>query len=156
MSVARGAVTRAYALALWAFPAAHRAEYRAEMIDSFDRSLAAQARDHGRRRALGFAVAACFNVVSEGLGERRRNRRRGRTRARGNAFAGFGRDLMYAVRALAKARTFSIVCVVSLGLGLGVVFSISMFLRLLTATPPGINADVLVELVVTPLGPLRD
>ncbi len=155
MSVVRGAVTRAYALALWAFPAAHRAEYRAEMIDSFDRSLAAQARDHGRRRALGFAVAACCNVVSEGLGERRRHRHRGRTRARGNVFADVGRDLTYAVRALANARTFSIVCVVSLGLGLGVVFSISMFLRLLTATPPGINADGLVELVVTPLGPLR-
>ena len=155
MSVARRAVARAYALALWAFPPAHRAEYQAEMIDSFDRGLAAHARDHGRRRALGFAVAACLNVVSAGLGERRRHRRTGQTRARRHVFAGFGRDLTYAARALAKARTFSIVCVVSLGLGLGVVFSISMFLRLLFATPPGINADDLVEVVVTPLGPLR-
>ena len=155
MSVVRSAGMRVYSLALWAFPAAHRAEYQAEMIESFDRGLAAQARDHGRRGALRFAVAACLNVVSEGLGERRRHRRVGKTAARGNVFSGFGRDLTYAVRALAKARTFSIVCVVSLGLGLGVVFSISMFLRLLFATPPGISADDLVEVVVTPLGPLR-
>lgn len=155
MSVARRAVRRVYALALWAFPRAHRAEYRAEMVDSFDRTLAAQARDHGRRRALGFAVAACLDVVSAGLGERRRHRRSGRRRARGHVFAGFSRDLTHAARALAKSRTFSIVCVVSLGLGLGVVFSISMFLRLLLATPPGVDADGLVEVVVTPLGPLR-
>jgi len=155
MSVVRRAVTRAYALALRAFPPAHRAEYQAEMIESFDRRLAALARDHGRRRALGFAVAACLNVVSAGHGERRRHRRTGRKRARAHVFAGFGRDLTYAARALAKARTFSIVCVVSLGLGLGVVFSISQFLRLLTATPPGVNADGLVEVVVKPLGPLR-
>jgi len=155
MSVLRRGVTRAYALALWAFPRAHRAEYQAEMIESFDRELATLANDHGRRRALGFAVAACLNVVGAGLGERRRHRRTGQARARGNFFAGFGGDLTYAVRALAKARTFSIVCVVSLGLGLGVVFSISMFLRQLLATPPGVDADGLVEVVVNPLGPHR-
>ena len=66
MSVVRRAVTRVYALALWAFPPAHRAEYQAEMIETFDRGLAAHARDHGRRRALGFAVAAivAFSIPS--------------------------------------------------------------------------------------------
>ena len=155
MSVARRVAARFYAVVLRAFPAAHRAEYQAEMIDSFDRGLAAQARDGGRWRALVFAVAACVNVVGEGLAERRRHRRAGRKRARGHAFSGFGRDLIYAARALAKARTFSIVCAVSLGLGLGVVFSISMFLRLMTATPVGVDPEGLVEVVVSPLGPLR-
>ena len=155
MSVVRHAFTRAYALALGAFPPAHRAEYKAEMIDSFDRRLAALARDQGRWRALKFAVAACLNVVSAGLGDRRRRRRAGQTPGRRRVLTGFGGDLKYAVRALARARTFSIVCVVSLGVGLGVVFSISMFLRLLTATPAGVDAEGLVEVVVAPRGPLR-
>ena len=155
MSVVRRAVASAYAVGLRAFPASHRAVYRDEMIESFERGLAEQAREHGRWRALRFAVAACLNVVGEGLGERRRHRRIGKTPARGHLFAGFGRDLRYAGRALAKARTFSVVCVVSLGVGLGVVFSISLFMGMLTVIPPGVAADELVELVVAPLGPLR-
>ena len=157
MSAVRRAVTRAYSLALWAFPRAHRSEYEAEMVESFDRGLVALVGKHGRWAALRFAVVACPNVVSSGLGERRRRRLRRREQkpVRGAVFASVGRDLRYAARALTKAQTFSIVCVVSLGLGLGVVFSISMFLRLLTATPPGINTEGLVEVVVTPLGPLR-
>ena len=51
MSRLHRAIARAYALALWAFPSAHRVEYRAEMIENFDRSLAASARDHGGWRA---------------------------------------------------------------------------------------------------------
>ncbi len=155
MSVVRRAITSGYAVALRAFPPAHRAEYQAEMIESFDRTLAVHVRERGRWRAMGFAVAACLDVVRAGLGERRRHRRDRQIRTLGDIFAGFGRDLKYAVRALTKARTFSIVCVVSLGLGLGVVFSMSMFLRLLTARPPGVDTDGLVELVVKPLGPLR-
>jgi len=155
VSVVRRAVTRAYALTLRAFPAAHRAEYRDEMIESFDRGLAAQVRDHGRWRALTFAVAAGLNVVGAGLGERRRHRRAGLTRTLGDVLAGFGRDLTYAARSLARARTFSTVCIVSLGVGLGVVFSISMFMSMLFATPAGVDADRLVEVVVNPQGPLR-
>ncbi len=155
MSVARRAVTRVYALTLWAFPAAHRDEYQAEMIESFDHGLAAHAREHGRWRALGFAAATCLNVVSAGLGERRRHRRAGLTRTLGDILASFGRDLSYAARSLAKARTFSTVCVISLGVGLGVVFAISMFMSMLFAKPPGVVTEGLVEVVVSPQGPLR-
>ncbi len=155
MSVVRRAFTRTYALALWAFPAAHRAEYRAEMMESFDHSLAAHADEHGRWRALGFAVAACLNVVSAGLGERRRYRRTGLSRTPSDVVVGFIGDLTYAARTLAKARIFTTVCVVSLGVGLGVVFAISMFLGMLYATPSGVDTEGLVEIVVHPQGPLR-
>jgi putative ABC transport system permease protein len=60
-----------YALALRAFPPAHRAEYADEMIDAFNRELAAR-----RERALRFAVAACLDAVKAGLDERRRRRSR--------------------------------------------------------------------------------
>ncbi len=155
MSVARRVLTRAYALTLRAFPAAHRDEYQAEMIESFDHGLAAYSREHGRWKALGFAVAACLNMVSAGLGERRRHRRAGLIRTLGDLFTGFGRDLSHAARALRNAPTFSAVCTVSLGVGLGVAFAIAMFMGMLFATPPGVDTDGLVEVVVNPQGPLR-
>lgn len=155
MNVVRRAVMSAYALTLRAFPAAHRDEYQSEMIESFDQGLTAHTREHGRWRAIGFAVAACLNVVSAGLGERRRFRRAGLTRTLGDVLTGFGRDLTYAARSLAKARTFSTVCVTSLGVGLGVVFAISLFMGMLFATPPGVDTDDLVEVIVNPQGPLR-
>jgi predicted permease len=63
-------------------------------------------------------------------------------------------DLVHAARALVKARAFTAVCVTSLGLGMGVVIAIFMFMRMLLATPPGVNDDGLVELVIRPSGQL--
>ena len=155
MSLGRRAALRIHALALRAFPSRHRADYETEMTEHFERTLTAKARDGSRWRALRFAVVACLNILQAGLGERRRYRMADAAPARAHILQGVGRDLTHAARALAKARTFSLVCVISLGLGLGVVFSIAMFLRGLTAVPPGVDTDGLVELVVTPLGPLR-
>ena len=68
-------------------------------------------------------------------------------------FKGIWRDLVYAGRSLAKARAFTFVCVVSLGIGMAPVIAIPYVSRLTTLTPPGVNTEELVELVTTSVGP---
>jgi predicted permease len=65
------------------------------------------------------------------------------------------RDLMYGARSLAKARSFTIVCVVTLGIGMVPVIGIPWASRLLMGPPPGVHTDGLVELVMQARGPLR-
>ena len=50
-------------------------------------------------------------------------------------------DLAQAARTLVKARAFTVVCVTSLGLGMGVVIAILLLTRFLLSTPPGVNDD---------------
>jgi putative ABC transport system permease protein len=64
-------------------------------------------------------------------------------------------DVRRAARTLVKARLFTAVCVVSLSLGMGVVIAIFLLMRLVFGTPPGVNDDGLVELVIRPSGRLR-
>jgi predicted permease len=66
---------------------------------------------------------------------------------------GIWRDLVYAGRSLAKARAFTCVCVVSLGIGMAPVIAIPYVSRLTTLTPPGVNTEELVQLVTTSVGP---
>src|SRR5689334_12311766 len=63
------------------------------------------------------------------------------------------RDLKHAARSLAKARAFTSVCVVSLGIGMAPVIAIPYVSRLTTLTPPGVNTQNLVQLVTTTVGP---
>ena len=63
-------------------------------------------------------------------------------------------DFLHAARTLVKARAFTAVCITSLGLGMGVVILILLFLRMVLATPPGVDDDGLVELVIRPSGQL--
>ena len=65
------------------------------------------------------------------------------------------KDIVHAARSLAKARTFTAVCVLSLGLGMSVVIGIFLLTRLVLGTPPGVDDDGLVELVIRPVGALR-
>src|SRR6188474_914937 len=65
------------------------------------------------------------------------------------------RDLTHAVRALSKARAFTFVCVVSLGIGMAPVIAIPYVSRLTELTPPGVNTEELVQLVTTSVGPHR-
>ncbi len=125
--------------------------YRAEMMDTFRRELTRRA---GFPGALSFGIAASLNAITTGLGERRRSRR-STTRGDGFSIATLGPDLVQATRALMKARAFTFVSVVSLGVGMGLVIAIVMFLRVITGPPPAINADGIVELLVTPQGDLR-
>jgi len=79
----RRAATRIYAVVLRAFPRRHREQYAPEMIDTFDRELAGQRREHGNWRALRFVLAAGLDAVSAGLGERLRHWRFGGAQATG-------------------------------------------------------------------------
>jgi predicted permease len=64
-------------------------------------------------------------------------------------------DLVHAVRSLAKARAFTFVCVVTLGIGMAPIIAIQYWMRVFTTPPPGVNTEGLVELVTTPIGPHR-
>src|SRR6185503_701384 len=67
---------------------------------------------------------------------------------------GLWRDLALAARSLTKARAFSFVCVISLGIGMAPVIAIPFASRLSRLPPPGgVNTDGLVELVTTSNGP---
>lgn len=68
-------------------------------------------------------------------------------------FNGVWRDLRYAGRSLTKARAFTVVCVVSLGIGMVPVIAVPYVLRVTRTPPPGIKTDGLVEVVTTPRGP---
>ncbi|MCC7125735.1 MAG: ABC transporter permease [Acidobacteria bacterium] len=66
-----------------------------------------------------------------------------------------GRDLAHAARSLMRARAFTFVCVVSLGLGMGAFVGLVTFMRAMTAPARGIETTGLMELLITPQGPLR-
>src|SRR6185369_12969769 len=61
-------------------------------------------------------------------------------------------DLIHAARALAKARAFTFVCVVSLGIGMAPVIAIPYFSRVLTIPPRGVKTEGLVEVFTTRMG----
>src|SRR5690606_16480615 len=64
-------------------------------------------------------------------------------------------DLRHAARSLARARVFTLVCVISLGIGMGSFVALVTFIRALTAPARAIDTNGLVELLVRPHGPLR-
>ena len=65
------------------------------------------------------------------------------------------RDVIHAVRSLAKEKAFTLVCVLSLGIGMGAFVALVTFSRAITAPARGIDTDGLTELLVLPQGPLR-
>src|SRR5687767_8421047 len=136
-------LSRLYALALLSFPAHHRAEYRTEMIDAFQRGVT----DRRGAAALRFGLASAFNAVGEGLGERRRARPSRLAAGGGFRLSALGAELIQATRSLRKARSFMFVTVVSLGVGMGTVIAILMFLRVILSPPLSINTDDLVEVL---------
>jgi len=60
-------------------------------------------------------------------------------------FTGIWRDLVHAGRSLAKARAFTVVCVVSLGIGMSLVTAIPYWARILRMPPFGVKTEGLVE-----------
>jgi predicted permease len=72
-----------------------------------------------------------------------------------DALQSIRRDLAHAARSLASARAFTVICVVSLGVGIGAFVALVTVTRGLTEPARGINTDRLVELLVMPQGPLR-
>jgi putative ABC transport system permease protein len=65
------------------------------------------------------------------------------------------RDLAHAARSLRKDKGFTLICVVSLGIGMGAMVALLTFTRALTAPAYGVNPNGVVELLIVPLGPLR-
>ena len=65
------------------------------------------------------------------------------------------RDLTHAARSLRKDRGFALVCVVSLGIGMGGFVALATFGRALGAPARGIDTNGLAEVLVLPQGPLR-
>jgi len=117
VTLARAAI-RIYALAVRAFPPAHRAAYAAEMVDAFDREFAAQLRTHGRWRAVQFVLAAWLDGVSTGLGERRRTRDKARRLAGSPGVSGL--DVKLALRMLVRFPGLSIAGGLALAIAIGV------------------------------------
>lgn len=62
-------------------------------------------------------------------------------------------DLRAAGRSLAKARGFTLVCVVSLGVGMAPVIAVPDVMRVVRMPPPGIDTNTLVEVVTPRNGP---
>ena len=148
-------MTSLYRLALLSFPAGHRAVYGAEMVEAFEYLFAVRRREGGSIAALRFVIVACLDAVRAGSNERRRHQMRDTRHARGSPLGSLGRDLAHAVRALSKSRGFTFVSVASLGIGLGAVLTMLLFLRLAIGTPPGFSTGGLTELVVLPQESLR-
>ena len=67
---------------------------------------------------------------------------------------GYFSDLIHATRTLARTRAFTTVCVISLGLGMGVVMAILLLVRMVFATPPLVDRAHLAEVVIRPSGQL--
>lgn len=65
---------------------------------------------------------------------------------------GVWRDLRYAVRSLTKSRAFTMVCVLSLGIGMVPVIAIPYWARVLRTPPTGVKTEGLVEFVTTAHG----
>ena len=65
-------------------------------------------------------------------------------------FNGIWRDLLHAGRSLSKARAFTFVCVVSLGIGMVPVIAVPYVARVTRTPPPGLKTDGLVEVLTAP------
>ena len=65
------------------------------------------------------------------------------------------RDLAHAFRSLRRDRAFALVCIVSLGIGMGALIALLTFARAMTAPARGIDSNGLAEVLVLPEGPLR-
>ena len=65
-----------------------------------------------------------------------------------NTLDSIRRDLTHAARSLARDRAFSLVCVISLGIGIGALVALATVGRAITAPAPGINTAGLTELLV--------
>ena len=71
-----------------------------------------------------------------------------------DALRSIRRDLAHAARSLAKDRVFTLVCVISLGIGMGAFVALATFSRAIAAPAHGIDTAGLTELLVLPRGPL--
>src|SRR5262249_836141 len=67
-------------------------------------------------------------------------------------FKGIWSDLVYASRSLVKARAFTFVCIVSLGIGMAPLIAVPCVARIPRMPPAGGNTDGLVEVITKTVG----
>ena len=72
-----------------------------------------------------------------------------------NFLSAIWRDLIHAARSLAKARAFTFVCVMTLGIGMAPVIAIQYGSRMFTTAPPMVKTEGIVEVVTSAVGPHR-
>ena len=134
---------------------------RRELDQDFDEEFAAHIdllTEQNERRGLDRQEARRQAILQMGGLNRTRNLHREERELRPvqrflDALHGIWRDLVYAGRSLAKARAFTFVCVVTLGIGMVPVIGIPWAARLFMAPPPGVNTEGLVEVVLKASGP---
>jgi predicted permease len=130
-----------YSLALRAFPRRHRDLYQAEMIDAFERELAAR-RGVGAGAVARFVVAACLNAINAGVIERRR----WHVVRFGYAFSSL--DFTLAWRMLLRYPGLSIVSVFGIAVGIAVATTAFTVVAMLMDTKlPLPEGDRIVSLV---------
>ena len=133
----------AYRWSLRAFPQRHRHTYAAEMLDAFERELTSRQATHSGRRVVTFVVAACLNVISAGLGERRRDRRW----RFGAMFSPL--DFILAWRMLLRYPGLSLVSVLGISVGIAIAAGAFAIVSTMTnATVPLDAGDRVVSLVM--------
>ena len=72
-----------------------------------------------------------------------------------DALVSIKRDLAHAARSLVKERGFTLVCVISLGIGMGGFVALTTFSRAIIAPARAIDTTGVTELLILPQGPLR-
>ncbi len=141
---------RVYAFLLVSFSRRHRDHYGQEMRDDFHRQRI-ESRARGLFSGIGFVVAAWWNVVVTGLRERREVGLGTSQETAGLTF-GLLDDFRHATINLARSWTFTVVCLASLTIGVGINLAISSVLWVVLAPPPGVEVEGAREVILMTRG----
>ncbi len=151
-------IDRGYSLQLRWFPPEHRARYGAEMLDAFSRERRAVRRQRGLLTVCRFVAAAYWDAWVSGAQERRYAwALPDRASYSPDTFLlSSWRDVKDAVRGLSRAWNFSLVCLTSLAIGLGINLAIMALMWMSLSPPPGVEEEGAVELLITYQGRTLD
>ncbi|HUF76104.1 MAG TPA: ABC transporter permease [Longimicrobiales bacterium] len=130
-------------LAFVAFPADFRQAYRTDALIYFADRARACARRGGAPSVLWLIVTSVLSTLSAGLAERVAQKRSGRG---GGILRDGLLDLRYALVSLGKHRSFSLVVVVTLALGIGLTTAVAgVVWTVVLAPPPYPEPDAIVQ-----------
>ena len=141
-----------YRFLLGAFPPRYRDRYGAEMVDTFRRERRRAFADKGVVGGMAYLMAANVDVVRSGLRERRTMATRRAPQRVDGAATGVWKDVRSAVRNLVRSWTFTLVCLTSLAIGLGINLAISTLLLVNLAAHPAIDEDGALEILMMTQG----